>query len=433
MLDFIFNAYQRYSGVIVAFFVKVSGTGLAFLFSIILARLLGANGIGIYFIAFTIVSIGMTISRLGLDNAVLRFASVAHSENDLSTLASLYRKSFWITVIAGIGISFCAYMIFNSLHIGNELRSVLSVMLLGVIPGALILLQGEFFKAIKMPGLATFVQVVILPLILVIGAIYLFWEGNSTVNEVAYLFVIGTIFSLLLSGLIWNHFNTNIWQKKGVFDTQLLLRTSLPLLMVSSMNLIMGWTDVLLLGAWTDSNTVGIYGISTRIASLTVFILTAVNSVVAPRFASMYALGEQKKLERLAQRSTGWMLVVVLPVVLFLLIFPDWVLQFFGSEFVKGSGVLRVLVIGQFINVCVGSVGYLLMMTGHEKLMRNNILFTACINLTGNIILIPLYGAMGAAMSTSFSIALMNVISFLQVREKLRINTLGYFFKRPSK
>src|SRR4051794_13544244 len=54
-----------------AFAIQITGVGFSFLFSIMLARLIGAVGVGIYFLAITIVDIGATISRLGLENTGL--------------------------------------------------------------------------------------------------------------------------------------------------------------------------------------------------------------------------------------------------------------------------------------------------------------------------------------------------------------------------
>ena len=425
---------SRTLGVAAAFAAKATGAGLLFLFSIMLARLLGAAGTGVYFLSLTIISIGATIARLGLDNAVLRFAAVAHAQGDRPTLAALYRQGIGLIFVAGVAVTLFVWFISPHLPLGGErsaeLQAILHVMLLAIIPTALILLQGEFFKATGAPGTATLVQVAVLPMFLVMGTAVLYWRGNATLHNIAFLYVVAATVSVLLAGAAWSHRNPGLWQKQGHFDTRLLLRTSLPLLWVASMGLIMGWTDILVLGLWTDAATIGVYGVATRIAALTAFILIAVNSVTAPRFAALYAQGDHKSLQRLAQRSAGWMLLAASPIILFLLLFPGWVLQLFGADFVWGAPLLRILALGQVLNVSTGSVGYLLMMTGHERLMRNTIMLSALLNLLGNLVLVPAYGGMGAAVSTAFSLAFMNLLSFVLVNKKLGINTMGYLFRR---
>jgi O-antigen/teichoic acid export membrane protein len=65
-------------------------------------------------------------------------------------------------------------------------------------------------------------------------------------------------------------------------------------------------------------------------------------------------------------------------------------------------------------------------MTGHEKWMRNNVAASATLNLLGNLVLVPSYGAVGAATSTALSLAFMNIVSWIMVRKRLRINILDY-------
>ena len=99
----------------------------------------------------------------------------------------------------------------------------------------------------------------------------------------------------------------------------------------------------------------------------------------------------------------------------------------FGNSFKSGAFILVILALGQFINVITGSVGYLLMMSGNERLLRNNIIFIAVLNLTLNLLLIPKYGILGAAISTSVSLALQNIISMVIVKYRLGIWTFPLF------
>ena len=76
-----------------------------------------------------------------------------------------------------------------------------------------------------------------------------------------------------------------------------------------------------------------------------------------------------------------------------------------------------------------GSVGYLLIMSGQEKLLRNNIIFVAILNTILNIFLIPKYGIYGAVISSSGSLIIQNIISLFIVRVKLNFWTISLFEK----
>lgn len=438
MLKKIFGGFNsRALGVLSAFVVKVSGAGLGFLLSLLLARFLGASGTGVYFLSLTIVSIGATLARLGLDNAVLKFASIAIDRGDRGSLSALYKRTLGLLLLSGGGLTCLLLLIVPSLSLGGNqagaLKAILPPMLIALTPMALVLVHGEFLKSSGSPGLGIFTQASSLQLFMVLGIIcFSFVYPQFTINQVALLYLVSACLSLMVAFLLWQRRQPGLWKISGEFSVRVLLATSFPLLWVASMNMVMGWTDILVLGIWNDSSVVGIYGVANRIAAPTAFVLTAVNSVTAPRFAALHALGDHKALESLAQKSAFWMLVVVSPIVLLLMFAPGWVMGFFGPGFAGGSNLIRILAAGQLINVSVGSVGYLLMMTGHERLMRNNIMITSLLNLVGNLIFVPKYGAVGAAMTTAFSLGLMNLISFIFVNRKLKINTLGYLFGKKK-
>jgi O-antigen/teichoic acid export membrane protein len=419
--------------VVFAFGTQAAGVGLSFLFNILLARLLGASDTGIYFLCVTVLSICATIARLGLDNAVLRFASVAYNKGQQAALSALYRKSIGLVIVSGILVMLLAWLITPNLPLAsgreNGLQDVLSIMLFAIVPTSLVLLQGEYFKAIGKTSTAIFVQAVLLPMLLVLGVLFQQLQVIATIHSIVLLYTLSATLSMLFGVLMWGCTRPGIWLMPGHFDMRLLLRTSMPLLWVAMMNMLMSWTDILVLGVWADASKVGVYGVASRVAGLIAFILMAVNSTIAPRFAALSSADKHDELQRLAQRSAGWTLFASSPVILVMLLFPEFLLRLFGGDFVEGAVVLRILAVGQIINVAVGSVGYLLMMTGQERLMRNNFMASAVLNLIGNLILVPEFGICGAAVSTAFALAFMNIVAFLMVNKKLHINTMGYLFK----
>jgi O-antigen/teichoic acid export membrane protein len=154
-------------------------------------------------------------------------------------------------------------------------------------------------------------------------------------------------------------------------------------------------------------------------------VLSAVNIVVAPQFAALHAAGDAAGLKRVAQRSAFWTRAIAVPALLVLLTVPDLILQVFGPQFKEGAWALRILAVGQFVNLATGPVGIILLMTGNEKIMRNNIAVSAALNLIGNLVLVPTYGAIGAAASTATALVFMNIVSWAAVRNKLNVNTLA--------
>jgi O-antigen/teichoic acid export membrane protein len=68
--------------------------------------------------------------------------------------------------------------------------------------------------------------------------------------------------------------------------------------------------------------------------------------------------------------SVRLLLVSAFPIIIFMLIFPSFLMSLFGDDFKQGALILQVLVLGQAVNVITGSVGYLLLMSGNERDLR---------------------------------------------------------------
>jgi O-antigen/teichoic acid export membrane protein len=183
----------------------------------------------------------------------------------------------------------------------------------------------------------------------------------------------------------------------------------------------MTWSATIILGTHGQASEIGIFQIANRTAMLIAFFLISINTIAAPKFASLYVKGEMQALSKTARQSSALMVIAVAPLLAIMIIFPESILRLFGPDFGVGAPLLRLLSIGQFINVATGSVGYLLMMTGHERILRLNITIATVINLWLCLWLIPKMGPVGAAIATAAPIAILNILSAYFVYAKLRI------------
>jgi hypothetical protein len=92
---------------------------------------------------------------------------------------------------------------------------------------------------------------------------------------------------------------------------------------------------------------------------------------------------------------------------------------------------LVILAVAQFIAVLCGSVGPLLIMSGNERQLRNVSAAAFVLCLVLNILLIPEFGALGAAISACVAIVFRNLLGTLQVYRHLHI--LPFFVKGKSR
>ena len=105
----------------------------------------------------------------------------------------------------------------------------------------------------------------------------------------------------------------------------------------------------------------------------------------------------------------------------------EFILSIFGYDFVTGKYALLILLFGQLVNVICGSVGYILMMTNKQKKLRNFVFYSAIINIILNFMLIPKYGIMGSAISSTISLSIWNLLSLSYIYKKYGFITTSVF------
>jgi len=405
----------------IAFFIKCSNAVISFAFNVILARLIGAEGAGVYYLAITISTIAVLFSSLGFNNVLLRYVSMYSETEDWRKVNGVIRKTLSISCLIAILIS--CILFFNSTFIADfffskeDMSVPIKLMSLAILPITIIALSQEILKGLEKYKEALIVGGLLVPLL---GIPLLFLLVNSYNTEGAIMAFIASNFVTVGTAFYFiNKHIPNFSLLKGDFDTNVIFAMSMPLFIMAITNFLIIGGDLFLLGIWEDNYNIGIYGAAKRLSILVGFILIAVNSVVTPKFAKFHAQGNIEALKNLAQKSTLLLVVLALPIVLFILFFPKLVMSILGSEFADGSIILIILALGQYINVSTGSVGYLLILSGYEKLMRNNIVFVSLLVFLSYILFIPTYGIMGAAIISALGLVLQNIIALFLVKKKL--------------
>lgn len=419
-------------GASVTFALRSTGFIFTFGFNLMLARMLGPDGAGLFFLSISIITVASVIARMGFDNAILRFAAETSVKKDWGALIGLFKKSTSLCLATSslLMVIILAYapriadIIFQEPLLTEPLRWMTPI-----IPSISILfLHTELLKGLKKIKLSQIIQGTCLPAATFVVCLLL---GNKwQLPGIAAGYSISAILMAVLATYAVLRSSQIRFSFKGLFSSQKLFRTGFPLYHIALMNLIMTWSATIILGTQGRASEVGLFQVANQIALLIGFFLTAINTIAAPKFASLYVKKEMQALSKLARQSSALMVIAITPLLALMILFPNSILRFFGPEFEASVPLLRLLSIGQFINVATGSVGYMLMMTGHERLLRFNILIATAINLCLCIWLIPKMGPLGAAIATAVPLAFLNILSAYFVYTKLHIVTIPFLPKK---
>jgi O-antigen/teichoic acid export membrane protein len=159
--------------------------------------------------------------------------------------------------------------------------------------------------------------------------------------------------------------------------------------------------------------------------------LSSFNMVFAPMIADLANRKEFDLLQTTYQTATRWFLSLALPFFVGLALLAHPILSLFGPEFVAGSSTLAVLAAGQIIAVGVGSVGYLVAMSGHPQMIFWNRLAGLLLNIALTLLLLPRFGLLGAAIAQAIMIAFVNILALVEVRFLLKIQPYTKSYAKP--
>jgi O-antigen/teichoic acid export membrane protein len=149
----------------------------------------------------------------------------------------------------------------------------------------------------------------------------------------------------------------------------------------------------------------------------------------APTIARLYVQKDFAALQEKATRAAQAILLMALPISLILTVFGRPILSLSGVEFVVGYPAMAILNLGYILNAAMGTSGYLLIMTKHERAAAVTFASSAAINVAANLIFIPLWGVNGAAIATALSISVVSVVFAILAYRKLAIQPTAFFVR----
>lgn len=414
--------------------LQVASAGLLFVTTAILGRYLGPAGVGVYAVAQAAVTIGSIGARLGLEPVMVRRVAVMVAERDGGGLAGAARAGFALTLAAASLLAMGFVAVPWRIGTSPDLATTLTV---AVAP--LVLLTGLAIGSALLRGLGHVVLAnvptqLIRPTVLVslvaaawgFGAPNAPWVAMAAHGIACFAGVLVLVTSLAVR---WPSFARGVAPTGG---TRTWLSAGLPLLLLGGLGVLNRQTDLVMLGALAPAAQAGAYSVAAQIAGLATYVLQASNMVVAPRFASLHADGDDAGLQRLAASSSAVVLALTLPLAMGLGVFAEPLLGLFGDGFEPGAMALRVLLVGWVANAGAGAVVQLLLMTKHDRDVVWTFTGTALLNVVLNAALVPSYGATGAAIATACATILWNGVLVLVVRRRLGVDAtaLGLLWRR---
>lgn len=384
---------------------------LGFAFSLALARALGAADSGVVLQAVAAFTIALSIGRLGADTcAVWILPPMVASEprRVRSTIAlllglaaagtALIALGWWVVSAARQGpSSLDRAAVVDAVSAMAPFLPAAAVMVTAVAATRAFggVLPFNAISNVMVPGLR------ILALLLVVAA------GGGVV---AVSFTWGLVWALAAVAAVvvvalqaGRSTPTGRWERPPVREV---IRFSLPRAVSSALEQSVIWLDVLLVGLIAGNRAAGVYGAASRFVAAGVIVSTALRVVVAPRFSALLASGRLEELRQLYSVTARWILLFGAPIYLGLAAFAPTVLSWLGPGFGAGVPAMVILCLGSVMVLAAGNVQSLLLMSGRSSWAALNKTAVLAFNVVGNLLLIPVLGITGAALTWAASMGL---------------------------
>ncbi|WP_276299022.1 oligosaccharide flippase family protein [Halorussus lipolyticus] len=415
---------QLLSSAAVVFLGTVVGSASMLIERVLVGRALDPSAYGEISIGLAILSFGSIISMAGFAQGVPRYMPRFDAEAD--------KRGVWLT---GIGVTGLVSVVVTGVFLLN--LETLDALLLdgeeGVRLLRLFVLSIPFVAGLRVTVGAirgfehTMYKTYVKDLLYPGGRILLLWvllEAGIGIYAAGYAYLASAIASLVAAHLLLRRLLPLV----GRFRTYAREMTafSAPLVVSTTLMLLLTKTDTVMLGYFQPSREVGLYGAAYPLANGLLLAHAAFGFLYLPLASRLDSTDERDEIESIYTVTTKWIYLVTFPAFVAFVAFPeDVVTLFFGDRYALAAPALAVLTFGFFTNAAVGRNRETLSALGKTTPILAANLFAFICNLGLNLLLIPRYGFVGAAYASAISFITLNAVVYATLKLKFDITPLS--------
>lgn len=183
-----------------------------------------------------------------------------------------------------------------------------------------------------------------------------------------------------------------------------------------------------MLGTMVSTDAAGSYNLALRIVGLTDIPINAMGTIVFPQSARRFAEQGKSAGKYLYEKSVGTILAILLPFVLFILIFPGFVVRIIaGTNYADAIPLVQFVIITCLLNPFIRLFGTILDSIGKTRLNFLIMIIFAVINLITGYLMIKHFGIMGCVYGTAVADTIICFIMLIIVYKELNVNALNTF------
>ncbi len=415
---------------------SAAGNALSYAFGIFVARALGAEQFGLYALGLTVFNLLALFAPIGLDIGVLKFVSGHLTVGDEGRVRRTIINASSIAVASGllgsIGLILFTPSLSSSIYHKPELSRVLLffsaalpfAVLTTVLLGAL-----QAFQTVRYTVLIKYVWEPAGKFSLAALALALGWGLYGVLGGMVIVLAVSTVIALryIMRAIPRNGSRSDT----GVEVFQALMAFSAPLIISNAFSVLAPRSDILILGHWVTAEQVGIYNAAFQTSAMIALVLGALDTAVAPIIGSLMSRQDHEPLKTLYHVTSRWALTLTVPVFVLMAVWGHEILALFGPAFSLGFSCLLMLAAAQLLNAATGPTTSMILMSGRSRIIMIDAIIVGVLLIGSNLVLIPQYGMLGAAIASSSCQIVVSIIRMVQVWQLQRILPFSWGMMKP--
>lgn len=389
---------------------------VTYAFRIYVARELSVAEYGLVFAVLSLLLFVNVFRVLGVSEASVRFVVASVTKKDYNQVKTIIVAQFifflftttFLSLVLFFSAQFLSVHYFSSILAKKVIVSFLFyfvVHMLGAIP--LLLLRGfqkekaySWAEPIRVSGVLVFTL--------------LFFHLHAGILAPVWGFGFGS----LLSFFVMVFFSRKFWfifkyrTNKVWFTLKKLVSFGAPIMFGGFGNMVINQLDVLLITFFMGLTAVGIYNVVLPTAMIFLILGSSVSTILFPLFSELHAEKKLFEIKKGIQLIYKYILVLTLPLMLTFFAFANQFLVLtFGRKYVSGVVPFRILLIGILFFIIAHIINNILIALGHPRFIMKIFLIAATFNAIANVFLIPVWGLVGAALTTAISYFILLILS----------------------
>lgn len=408
-----------------SFSVTLVGVACAFASQLVLARILPAAEYGAYSFIFSLSLMLGVFALFGFQNSVVRLIpQFLNDEKQRHKVKRLLGFSiFFVGVLAGGvgvfvygGLSFTPYA-----DMYSSRAFVVGIALVALM--ALMRLMSAFMRGFSKSAVSVLYETSlreILFLLAIGGALLFGFDLRSGFD--ALLLLAGSLMVVVIIAAFHVRSQEPDVGGDGAGargeDYRAWLSISFPMMLTIFAQRFLRRSDVVILGFMVSPVLVGAYAIVAQFSDVSAIGQKGIFAVFGSRAATLFAAGEHDTLRRMYWQMALYGIVSAAVLSVLIAVCAPVILGYFGESYGAGYSALLILLIGQFVTVCFGPIGLLMVMTKYEQMSMRLTVMAALGNLICNPLAIYFYGLEGAAVVTAFFLVLRGAMSVRFMRKE---------------